>query len=437
MSDETQALLVERRQTQEARRQRAIVTGINRVFRQAITCRTSEEIGETCLDVAEGITGSKFGFIGEVNQRGRFDTIALSDPGWSACRIEETAAVRMIRDMEIRGIWGRVLKDERATIVNDPAIHSDRVGVPEGHPPIKSFLGVPLKHGGKTIGMIGLANKPSGYDAADRGAVEALSVAFVEALLRRRAEEALQRAHDELEHRVEERTAELAHEQRMLRQLLHSHDRERLLIAYEIHDGLAQRLVAAQMQLQAAEQLAGQEPEKGAELYQAGMTLLAEGIAETRQLISGLRPPVLDESGVVAAVDDLVRNTRAEEEMEIEFVTCLKPHRLEPLLENAIFRIVQESLTNARRHSRSDRLRIELVEQDDLIRIEVRDWGIGFDPERIATSRFGLRGIQERARLLGGRVAIESTAGEGTRVAVELPLAVARDDGASQADWVL
>jgi len=108
--------------------------------------------------------------------------------------------------------------------------------------------------------------------------------------------------------------------------------------------------------------------------------------------------------------------------MEIEFSICLKSERLTPLLETAIFRIVQESLTNVRKHSRSDRLRIELVQEDDLIHIEIHDWGKGFDPDNIVTGCFGLQGIQERARLLGGRATIESKAGEGTRIAVELPV---------------
>ena len=109
--------------------------------------------------------------------------------------------------------------------------------------------------------------------------------------------------------------------------------------------------------------------------------------------------------------------------MEIDFSSCcLIPDRLEPLLENTIFRIVQESLTNACKHSKSDRIRVEVVQQDEFIRIEVRDWGTGFDPDNIAASCFGLRGVQERARLLGGRATIESKAGEGTRIAVKLPV---------------
>ncbi|MBM3236414.1 PAS domain S-box protein [Candidatus Poribacteria bacterium] len=198
-----------RRAETQLTRQSAILNAINQVFRETLTCETEEDVAYTCLSVAKELTNSQFGFIGEVNRYGRFDTIAQSDTGWEACRIPKSNAIAMIKNMEIRGIWGKVLKDEQSQIINDPASHPDRVGTPEGHPPITSFLGVPLKHAGRTIGMIALANKESGYDWADQQGVENLSVAFVEALMRKRAEVELQKAHDELELRVQARTREL------------------------------------------------------------------------------------------------------------------------------------------------------------------------------------------------------------------------------------
>ena len=188
-------LFTEREQAEkEVLRQSALLEGMNRILRERLTTQTDVEIARVCLSVAEELTGSKFGFIGETNKAGRFNTIALSDPGWISCKMPKSNAVAMIRDMEIRGIWGRVLKDERTLLVNDPASHPDRVGIPEGHPPLTSFLGVPLKQAGRTIGMIALANKESGYDLADQQSVETLSIALVEALNRKRADEALRKS---------------------------------------------------------------------------------------------------------------------------------------------------------------------------------------------------------------------------------------------------
>jgi len=187
-----------KRAEEQLMKQNTVLDAINSVFQETLTCETDEKVARTCLAVAEELTGSKFGFICEVNQAGRFDTIAISDPGWGACIIPKTKAVLMVNDLEIRGIRGRVFKDEQAMIFNDPSSHPDWVGTPEGHPPITCFLCVPLKHTGRTIGMIAVANKESGYDLADKEAVETLSVAFVEALNRKRAEEELARHTQEL-----------------------------------------------------------------------------------------------------------------------------------------------------------------------------------------------------------------------------------------------
>jgi PAS domain S-box-containing protein len=192
--------ITERRQAEErVLKQSTMLEAINRVFRETLRSESEEEIARMCLAVAEELTRSKFGFIGEMNQAGRFDTIAMSDPGWDACRMPKSDAIALLKDMKIRGIWGKVLKDEQSQIVNEPASHPDRVGTPEGHPPLTSFLGVPLKRAGKTIGMIGLANKESGYGLDDQQNVETLSVAFVEALMRKRAEENLKKAKEEAE----------------------------------------------------------------------------------------------------------------------------------------------------------------------------------------------------------------------------------------------
>jgi PAS domain S-box-containing protein len=201
--------ITERRRAEEQlRRQSAELDGINKVLLETLTCESEEEVARMCLAMAEELTSSKFGFICEVNQAGRLDTIAISNPGWDACTIPETEAVLMLNDLEIRGIRGRVIKEGRTMIFNDPTSHPDWAGTPQGHPRITCFLGVPLKHAGRTIGMIGLANKENviarsvatkqsqGYDLADQQAIENLSIAFVEALNRKRAEVGLQESEE-------------------------------------------------------------------------------------------------------------------------------------------------------------------------------------------------------------------------------------------------
>ena len=171
--------------------QKKLLNRVNKVLIETLSCESEEEVARICLAAAEEITNSAFGFIGKVNRTGSFDTLAISNPGWDVCKIPGSVGVKLIGNMKIRGIDRSVLREKKSRIVNDPASHPDRVGVPEGHPPIIRFLGVPLKHSHKTIGMIGLANKESGYDVTDQQAVEALAIAFVEAFNRIRAKRAL------------------------------------------------------------------------------------------------------------------------------------------------------------------------------------------------------------------------------------------------------
>jgi signal transduction histidine kinase len=218
-------------------------------------------------------------------------------------------------------------------------------------------------------------------------------------------------------------------EQQLLRRLLDLHERDRRLTAYEIHDGFSQQLTGAMYRLQGFREMFSRNPEKAWQDFDLGVRLIGRAIDETRRLISGLRPPILDESGITDAIEYLVCERSQYSGLTINFVHNVAFHRLAPPLESALFRIAQESLTNACRHSHSDRVLIELTQHGDIIRLDVRDWGVGFSPDVVEEQRFGLQGIRERARLLGGHVTIESAPGMGTHVAVQLPFIVA--DGES------
>ena len=149
-------------------------------------------------------------------------------------------------------------------------------------------------------------------------------------------------------------------------------------------------------------------------MFDEAVRLLREATAETRRLISGLRPPILDESGIVAAIEYLISEQRQQGGPEIEFVHPADVDRLAAPLEGAVFRIVQECLTNACRYSQSAEgaRRIEGWRRTACT-IEVQDWGIGFDAAEVEGGHIGLQGIRQRAQLLGGAAAIEAGAGQG------------------------
>lgn len=215
---------------------------------------------------------------------------------------------------------------------------------------------------------------------------------------------------------------EVEHKQQLLRELLDLFERDREVLAFELHDGFAQQLTGAMLNFEAFEALQQSDTERARESYRRAVQLLRESIAESRRLVGGLRPPVLDEFGIVPAIDHLVEQNRQEDGPRIELLADLKVQRLAHPLETAVFRILQEMLTNARRHSQSDRIRVELRDSDCRLQIAVEDWGVGFDPEQVKEGHFGLKGVQERARLLGGSASIESSPGNGTRIEIELPL---------------
>jgi PAS domain S-box-containing protein len=211
-------------------------------------------------------------------------------------------------------------------------------------------------------------------------------------------------------------------EQRHLRNSLEASDRERQTISDAIHDGITQHLTAAIMQFQAVATLQSRNPEKASKTLDAGLETLGRALFEARRLIGGVRPPILDDMGIVAAVEHLVSDIKSKGGPEIVFEADVEFRRLAPSTENSFFRIIQESLTNACIHSDSDKVRIAIQQQGETLQIEVQDWGVGFDKDNIEEGSFGIEGFRERARLLGGNVIIDSKPGKGTRVVVRLPL---------------
>ena len=227
-------------------------------------------------------------------------------------------------------------------------------------------------------------------------------------------------AQDVSERRAAEEAVE--REQRHLRHSMEASDRERRLIAYDIHDGLAQHLSAAIMQFQAFMELQSQNADAASKTFDTGLKMISQALAEARRLIGGVRPPILDEMGVVMAVQHLVSGINGRGGPEIELEASVAFDRLPSSFENTVFRIIQESLSNACMHSHSEQVRLTLLQNDRTLRIEIQDWGVGFDTANVEDGSFGLDGIRERARLLGGKASIQSTPGEGTHVIVEVPL---------------
>ncbi len=203
--------------------------------------------------------------------------------------------------------------------------------------------------------------------------------------------------------------------------------RERLVLAREddrrrirrdLHDGLGPALGGVGLRLAAAEQAVDSDPSRAKDLIGASRTDLRDAVAEVRRLVHGLRPPALDDLGLLAAVEQQADRLRASGP-----VVAVEAEGLDGLpaaVEVAAYRIVAESLTNVARHAQAGLVRVRLVRETGALTVEVADDGVGISSER--TAGVGLLSVRERAAELGGEAMVECPDGGGTTVRAVLPL---------------
>ena len=213
-----------------------------------------------------------------------------------------------------------------------------------------------------------------------------------------------------------------AERQQLLRSL-EFHERDRQLLAFEIHDGIVQDMTAAAIFLGAAFEGATFTDQHDKEACERGLRVLRESVTEARRLIQGLIPVVLDERGLANSLENLAARFRDDHGLEIDLTTKVNFIHLTPAVEMVVLRIVQEALNNVWKHSQSPRAEVRVTQTDQELRVGIQDWGVGFDPAQVKKTRYGLTGMRERARLFGGTTEIDSSPGSGTRIIVTLPLA--------------
>lgn len=217
----------------------------------------------------------------------------------------------------------------------------------------------------------------------------------------------------------------LLRQRTLLLRSLELHERDRQLMAFEIHDGIVQDMSAAVMLLDSAERDVSFATPAAAESFTKAVGTLRDSLVEARRFIRGLIPVVLDQAGFVASLQNMIAKFEVDQGMQVKFTSSVQLTHLAPAFQMIILRIVQESLNNVWRHSGVLTAEVHVEQQGMDLHVTIRDAGRGFDPAAVQPTRFGLTGIQERARLLGGVATIVSQPGQGTDVAVRLPLAEA------------
>ncbi|RDU95610.1 sensor histidine kinase [Trinickia dinghuensis] len=233
---------------------------------------------------------------------------------------------------------------------------------------------------------------------------------------RKRAEAALVRSQSEL--REVAAIGSSAREQEMRR------------ISRELHDELAQTLAMLKIEAdRLRESIAGSPSSESGERRLAAMrSLLDEAVASTRRIASDLRPLVLDDLGLGAAIQWLVQNFTERNDVECELTLDPPELELHEPYATATFRILQESLTNVARHAHASHVEVRLAREQDRVVLTVHDDGVGFDPTRPRKSgSFGLAGLRERAYLVDGELSIDSSPGRGATIEVHIPLQAAHE----------
>lgn len=219
------------------------------------------------------------------------------------------------------------------------------------------------------------------------------------------------------------RYAELARSQHQLRQLsarlLDAQEEERKSISRDLHDEVGQALSLLLIDVGLLSHRVSRIDEKAQDLITRIRVVTEKTIETVRDMALLLRPSMLDDLGLVEAVEWCAREMSRRQDMEVDVVAQHIPKNVSDELKLCIYRVVQEALTNAQRHAHSKQVLISLLHDDSTIEVKVQDYGAGFDAQR--TRGMGLLGMEERVTRLGGQLTIESQTGVGTTICAKFP----------------
>jgi signal transduction histidine kinase len=272
------------------------------------------------------------------------------------------------------------------------------------------------------IVLSGLNDETTAIKAVQMGAQDYLVKDKVESdLLIRSIRYAIERKRAEEEHQtlLEQRIRSLS--------IIEAQENERRRISRELHDGLGQLLSATKLKLGMFEFVQSQNKEKFNELIKEVDTIISKAIVEARRISHDLRPTTLDDFGLIPALRILCQEFSKLTGIKVKFQVSQLLERIDPKVEIAIYRIIQESFNNISKYAEATEVILDLYRKENFVYVRVKDNGIGFDMDEAVKNKkmgrgFGLLNMKERAELVGGKVDILSSAGKGTEVLLEINL---------------
>jgi len=332
------------------------------------------------------------------------DAVTIALPHGDGLRIEAAAGPDaesvLGLSIPVRSKSMRVLERHRServdSILDDPEIDQESARLLK----MRAAVYVPLVLRGEAIGVITAQDKQG---ADPRFTADDVRLAEVFA---QRASVAV-----DLSHRVASDA---------LRRVVAAQEQERRRLARELHDETGQALTSILLGLRTVEE-AGGETEMRAAVAEV-RALVRSTLQDVRQLAVELRPKALDDFGLAAALERLSESFAEQTGIAVGFESTLPADRLAPEIETALYRIVQECLTNIVKHARAGSVSIVLGRKPGAVTAVVEDDGVGFDPAKTREEGLGLIGMRERVALVGGRLTIESRPGAGTTFVAEVPV---------------
>jgi signal transduction histidine kinase len=399
-TDRETAAVVRRLEAEAAQRALVMETA-NQVALDILASRTGVDALRHIAEAARTLAGARYAALGVA----RLDGTGLSEFITVGLTPEEEGRIGP-RPRGV-GVLGLLLTCTEPLRVETLSKHPAAVGFPTNHPPMKSFLGVPIRRGETAVGSLYLTEKENGeaFTAADETAVQALGAHAAVAI-----------------HNLQM----LARQRALLAGVINAQEDERRAVAYELHDGLTQYVMAAHLHVNLAHRaLEIDNRSKGMRELQQGLEYLGEAVVESRRLVNGLRALALDDLGLAGALELLLSDEKNRAGWtQADLIHNIAGRRFDQAAETTIYRVAQEALTNARKHARTEHIRLSLLLTDEMLTLEVRDWGVGFVAEEKMGeySHLGLPGMAERTTLLGGRYELRSTPGSGTIIQAIFPV---------------
>jgi signal transduction histidine kinase len=373
----------------ELRDAHAIQAALDAAVRGIASLTTVDEALQVIVDRVRPLVGAQYAALGVNDLDGhieRFITSGMDD-----------ATRRAIGPLpEGHGLLGLIIRENRSFRIPDLNRDPHRYGFPAHHPPMTSFLGVPITVKAISVGRLYLTNKIGAVEFSqdDQALVETFALHAGIAMENARLHEQLQR-------------------------LAVIDERER--ISKDLHDGIIQNLYAVGLSLEDVPELMEADQADAEARVERAIDSIHLAIQDIRNFIFGLRPELLEGATLASGLASLVDEYRHNTMIDLELHLPDRPPEPSAEVTGNLLAMVSESLSNLARHSRASRATVELLSErgGDAFQLRIGDNGIGFDPARVGKlGHQGLANTRERASRIGAAVKIESASGHGTQVTI-------------------